>query len=119
MIRASFSSYGLAKIAAGVAVAILWVGGCSDGHGPAAKLAAVCTINSDCDAPLVCAFQRCHTACEGSRDCDPGQRCVASDRPFHVCQLEDESHCTTNSNCPQGQICGVDSQCRDACITSR
>jgi hypothetical protein len=119
MLRGSFSSYGLAKMAAGVAVAILWAGGCSDAHGPAAKLAAVCTINSDCDAPLVCAFQRCHTACESSRDCDPGQRCVASDRPFHVCQLEDESKCKTNSNCPEGQICGVDSQCRDACITSR
>jgi hypothetical protein len=119
MIRASFSSYGLAKTAAGVAVALLWAGGCSDSHAPAARLAAVCTINSDCTAPLVCAFQRCHTACESSRDCDPGQRCVASDRPFHVCQLDDESQCKTNSNCPQGQICGVDSQCRDACVTSR
>jgi hypothetical protein len=119
MIRGSFSSYGLAKTAAGVALAILWAGGCSDSHGPAARLAAVCTINSDCAAPLVCAFQRCHTACNSSRDCDAGQRCVASDRPFHVCQLNDESNCKTNSNCPQGQICGVDSQCRDACVTTR
>jgi hypothetical protein len=119
MIKASFSSYGLAKTAAGVAVAILWAGGCSDSQGPGARIAAVCTINSDCSAPLVCAFQRCHTACNTSRDCDPRQRCVASDRPFHVCQLDDESKCKTNSNCPQGQICAVDSQCRDACVTSR
>ncbi|HVW25311.1 MAG TPA: hypothetical protein VHC69_08060 [Polyangiaceae bacterium] len=119
MLRVSLSNYGLAKTAACVATAILWVGGCSDSHAPAARLAAGCIINSDCTAPLVCAFQRCHTACETSRDCDPGQRCVSSDRPFHVCQLDVESQCKANSDCPEGQICGIDGQCRDACNTSR
>jgi len=119
MIRAPFSIYGAAQLLAGVAVAILWAGGCSDSHGPAARLAAGCIINSDCTAPLVCAFQRCHVACETSRDCDPGQRCVASDRPFHVCQLGIEALCKVNSDCPEGQVCGIDGQCRDACVTSR
>jgi hypothetical protein len=67
----------------------------------------------------VCAFQRCHVACETSRDCDNGARCVASDRPFHVCQLGIESQCKVNVDCPSGQVCAVDQQCRDACTTSR
>jgi hypothetical protein len=95
-----------------------WMGACADSHSHA-TLSQGCVINTDCNEPLVCAFQRCHNACETSRDCDAGQRCVASDRPFHVCQLADESHCEANSYCPIGQVCGVDSQCRDGCTTSR
>jgi hypothetical protein len=95
-----------------------WMSGCADSHSRA-TLAEGCTINTDCNSPLVCAFQRCHAACKTSRDCDLGQRCVASDRPFHVCQLASESQCDTNSNCGAGQICGVDKQCRDACVTAR
>src|SRR5262249_41834628 len=61
-----------------------------------------CIINTDCNSPLVCAFQRCHVECRDSSDCDPGQRCVVSDRPFHVCQLDQEKLCTYNSSCPDG-----------------
>src|SRR5690242_10156180 len=82
-----------------------------------ARLAEGCAINSDCNAPLVCAFQRCHTECASSRDCPEGQRCVASDRPFKVCQLAQEQRCTTNAECPAGMICGVDGQCRDQCTS--
>ena len=56
-------------------------------------LAEGCIINTDCSSPLVCAFRKCHQACTSSRDCEPGQRCMASDRPFHVCQLPDERLC--------------------------
>ncbi len=119
MSRAFFSMDGVAKVTAAIVTVALWAGGCSDSQVGGAKLAAGCTINSDCNTPLVCAFQRCHTACETSRDCDPGQRCVASDRPFHVCQLDVETQCKANSYCPQGQVCGVDGQCRDACSTLR
>jgi hypothetical protein len=86
------------------------------------KLAAIaegCLINTDCNSPLVCAFRRCHTACSTSRDCQPGQRCVASDRPYHVCQLAEERNCTYNSDCPTGELCGVDLQCRDQCAADR
>jgi hypothetical protein len=82
-------------------------------------LAAGCTLNSDCDSPLVCAFQRCHNECTSSRDCATGQRCVASDRPFKVCQLDEERACSTNAECPLGMLCGVDGQCRDQCVTNR
>ena len=103
-----------------VVLGLLVSSGCSDSQpSKAAALAAGCSINTDCDAPLVCAFQRCHSACTTSRDCSPGQRCMASDRPFHVCQLAQEQTCTYNSQCPDGQVCGSDGQCRDQCASDR
>jgi hypothetical protein len=36
----------------------------------------------------------------------------------HVCQLENETNCTLTSDCPIGQICGVDQQCRDQCLAN-
>ena len=87
---------------------------------PLAGLAEGCLVNTDCNAPLVCAFRKCHEACVDSRDCKgPGQRCVSSDRPYHVCQLVDERNCTYNSDCGGGQTCGVDFQCRDQCNADR
>jgi streptogramin lyase len=91
---------------------------CGESSLPGA-LSTSCSVNTDCVAPLVCAFRKCHTACTTSRDCQPGQRCVASDRPFHVCQLAEEAKCTYNSDCPEKQVCAVDLECRDECTTSR
>ena len=45
----------------------------------------------------------------------PRAACVASDRPYHVCQLDSERKCTYNSDCPRGQVCAADAQCRDQC----
>jgi len=92
---------------------------CSSDEAVGKGVAEGCVINSDCSSPLVCAFRKCHVACLSSRDCQPGQRCMASDRPFHVCQLADERICTFNSDCPPDQVCGVDGQCRDQCSASR
>lgn len=83
------------------------------------SLSEGCLINSDCKDPLVCAFKRCHDACTTSRDCPTGQRCLASDRPFHVCQLPDETDCTYHSDCPPTLVCGADKECRDQCSTHR
>src|SRR5688572_6142383 len=98
-------------------------GGCSDDSTAdklrAAKLAEGCILNTDCTEPLVCAFRRCHDQCEQSRDCPEGSRCMASDRPFHVCQLASEKACTYNSDCPEGQQCAVDGECRDQCASDR
>jgi hypothetical protein len=97
-------------------VGIALLGACgSDQTATHAALADGCYINTDCNAPLVCAFRRCHAECETTRDCPGGARCVESDRPFHVCQLGVEKNCTYNSDCPQGQVCGVDQNCRDQC----
>jgi hypothetical protein len=97
-------------------IAVTLAASCSEEEKKLAKLAQGCLINSDCDAPLVCAFQRCHNACESTRDCPPGLRCVSSDGPLHVCQLEEERSCVYNSQCPEGQVCASDAQCRDMCM---
>src|SRR5215467_7581900 len=88
---------------------------CSSDTPPLSDLSQGCLVNSDCNDPLVCAFRRCHNACATTRDCPAGLRCVASDRPFHVCQLDSEKKCTYNSDCPMGQVCATDAQCRDQC----
>src|SRR5258708_708196 len=49
-----------------------------------------CVLNSECDNPLACKFMKCHHACDESRDCDPGQRCVKVDG-IGVCQLPAEA----------------------------
>jgi hypothetical protein len=51
-----------------------------------AGVAGSCSINSDCNSPLVYAFGRCHNASNESRDCSPGQRCVPSGA-MGVCEL--------------------------------
>ncbi|HEX4336774.1 MAG TPA: SUMF1/EgtB/PvdO family nonheme iron enzyme [Polyangiaceae bacterium] len=86
---------------------------------PKARLSDGCAINSDCNSPLVCAFKACHNACTSTRDCPDSERCVASDRPFSVCQLPSERDCTYNSQCGAGEVCGIDGQCRDQCSTDR
>jgi hypothetical protein len=107
-------------LALGAAALVATFGACSSDDGPALKaLAAGCVVNTDCDTPLVCAFQKCHNACSDSRDCPLAERCVASDRPYHVCQLEDERNCVRNSDCVEGQVCGIDQQCRDQCSTAK
>jgi len=88
---------------------------CSSDTPPLADLSQGCLVNSDCNNPLVCAFRRCHNACMSTRDCPVPLRCVASDRPFHVCQLNEERKCTYNSDCPIRQVCAADAQCRDQC----
>ncbi len=80
-----------------------------------ASLSAECRIDSDCDSPLVCAFQRCHTACNESRDCPAGELCIAADPPYNVCQTPDEATCNYNSECPEGQRCAGDRRCRRKC----
>jgi len=90
-----------------------------------AKIAEGCVINSDCSqspVPLVCAFQRCHIKCVTDADCEPGLRCMLADKPVHVCQLPDEvpnPPCKYSSECPGEQLCAVDGECRDACLSAK
>lgn len=44
---------------------------------------------------------------------------MLGESPDHVCQLPEEKTCAKNADCPQGQSCGVDKQCRDGCSTDR
>lgn len=90
---------------------------CSSGGTGSANVDQNCAINSDCNAPLVCAFARCHNACAASRDCPMGERCVTSGT-IGVCQLPNESTCSAPSACHGGQVCGPDQQCREQCTPS-
>ena len=40
------------------------------------SLGAGCTRSSDCEAPLVCSFQRCRAECVEQRDCPLGAMCL-------------------------------------------
>jgi hypothetical protein len=83
------------------------------------SIASGCSINSDCNAPLVCAFQRCHVGCKTSRDCEAPSRCVVVGGSFNVCQLAQERVCNYNTDCASSQICATDGNCRDQCVTDR
>jgi hypothetical protein len=103
--------------AGGAILLLVW--GCESSNEEklrAAQLAEGCALNSDCENPLVCAFERCHKACEEDRDCVGTLRCVKGENPDEtVCQLPDESACTLDDDCPGKQACGVDDECRDRC----
>ena len=85
-------------------------------------LEETCSLNSDCESPLVCAFQRCHRECNTDKDCpldpDIGRHvsCVPSDRPNNVCLLKGERTCVYNTECPEGLFCARDQRCRVACV---
>ncbi|HXX66715.1 MAG TPA: hypothetical protein VEK07_06020 [Polyangiaceae bacterium] len=79
-------------------------------------LSANCSLNSDCNSPLLCVFSRCHNACESAVDCPSGERCVPSGTAgLNVCQLPLEQSCS-GSTCPSGEVCVTsDDQCRQSC----
>jgi hypothetical protein len=102
-----FAGLALALLSGGT---VFSCGGSSSGAGVSGN----CSINSDCDNPLICAFGRCHNACADSRDCPTNERCVAS-VGGGVCQLSQESTCSAAMLCQTGEVCGGDGQCRAAC----
>lgn len=94
-----------------------WLG-CAD-ETPLRVAKEGCTLSSECTSPLVCAFQKCHVQCKSSKDCGAKSRCVQSDKPYFVCQLEEEATCTQNSQCAGRQMCAKDGQCHDQCSSGR
>jgi hypothetical protein len=85
-------------------------------------LAATCSISSDCDSPLICAFGHCHAACAATIDCPPGETCLLSGT-VGVCQLPGEAACTSSASCPATEVCasgaGIQGQqCRSSCTSS-
>jgi hypothetical protein len=85
-----------------------------------AELAQGCVLNSDCKNPYACVFRKCHEQCADSRDCPPGQLCVATDDDdgLRVCQLPAETKCKETQDCQGKQICGPDGRCRDHCASA-
>ncbi len=81
-------------------------------------VASTCSINSDCNSPLICTFAKCHDACKESRDCATGERCVLAGSTG-TCQLPAESTCSgAGATCQSGEVCGGDQQCRQQCSAS-
>jgi hypothetical protein len=103
-------------------VAAVTAASCGGNSASTVGYAQTCSLNSDCDSPYVCVFQRCHQQCATSEDCATlGARCVASQGDggtAHICQLETESTCGTTP-CAAGQTCTPgDDQCRTVCQTN-
>ncbi|MBK9000392.1 MAG: hypothetical protein IPM35_32125 [Myxococcales bacterium] len=110
------------RLVVGAAILAVWAAACGSDDAESlrrGKLAEGCIINSDCNAPLVCAFRLCHQECKSQPDCDPGQLCVPADKPFNVCQLDSERECTHHSDCPAAFRCAADFKCRPECVTEK
>src|SRR3954464_8496267 len=78
--------------------------GCSSDDPAPAQVAAGCLVNSECTNPLSCTFGRCHAACNETRDCQRGERCLKLGEG-NTCQFADEMTCTFTSQCPSPLKC--------------
>ena len=76
-----------------------------------------CTLNSDCNSPLVCTMGKCHEACRATNDCPAGQSCVMAGGSG-VCQLPAEVQCSANVPCGPLLICASDLRCRANCTSA-
>jgi alpha-tubulin suppressor-like RCC1 family protein len=85
-------------------------------HIPATGLG--CTVNSECEAPLVCTWARCHAQCSETRDCPIGERCVLL-AAGGLCQLQLEARCDYTSDCQSPLVCAIDGKCRSECKSDR
>jgi len=116
MVQRLFRFY-VRRFSAPTAVAVVVIAGCHS-SAPGA-LSASCSLNSDCNSPLVCVFSRCHNACVNSGDCPAGERCVPATPQYNVCQLPVESGCDEGGTCVSSEVCGSDGQCRAPCMTAQ
>ncbi|HJL14316.1 MAG TPA: hypothetical protein RMH99_01600 [Sandaracinaceae bacterium LLY-WYZ-13_1] len=94
----------------------LALGACT---GSRATLGQQCTINTDCQAPLICGFGRCRRACDVDRDCVPPAYCLVSPEiEVGTCALEDELRCALDSDCPEDTVCRLGT-CTTECEEDR
>jgi hypothetical protein len=98
------------------AVLALAAGAAASSCKSSASPAGTCSINSDCNNPLVCAFGRCHSACLQARDCPAGDECVVSGTTG-VCLSPAESTCSGGSACADTLVC-VAGKCLGSCSSS-
>src|ERR1017187_6716532 len=106
--------FALVSVAVAIACAMPGCSSKSSGVG----LASGCSLNSDCNNPLVCIFSLCHQECASSRDCPSGEACVETTSGSGVCQLPAEANCSPTQQCNGGLVCGQDSKCRASCMTA-
>jgi hypothetical protein len=101
---------------------VVAVTGCGDDSEDIARkvgqVTESCALNSDCESPLVCVFERCHEPCNADSDCPHPARCVQSDRTnVFACQFPEEATCSggDDSECEAPLVCAEDDQCRSPC----
>ena len=79
-------------------------------------LGGTCVQNSDCNNPLACKFQACHTQCKESRDCPVvGEPCVAAEDGVGVCQTAKEAACGANQPACISPLVCISSTCVNVC----
>jgi len=93
--------------------------GCGNSKSQLATLAQGCTLNTDCQSPLVCVFSLCHNQCIETRDCPAGERCVSVGMDSNICELPSEASCAAGATCPTGLVCAADGQCRNGCSATQ
>lgn len=82
------------------------------------SLGEECSLDSDCDQPLVCRIDRCRKECAVSRDCIGPADCLVDVNGLGACQLFDEIECMRDSDCPGELVCGA-GRCTSGCRESR
>ena len=113
MRKLRFAAWALVATPVGI-LAALGTPSCSSSSKQPEGLASGCSINTDCNDPLICAFSLCHQQCTGSRDCTSGARCVEVNGSG-VCELPGETSCSMGKTCTGALQCGPNQQCRAPC----
>lgn len=93
-------------------VLVLALAACSDR--PVFSAGDSCSLNSDCEAPLVCRLERCRPECAGVRDCEIGSICVVDELGLGSCRLADEATCELSGDCPRPLVCRFH-ECTNEC----
>jgi hypothetical protein len=107
----------IALLVGGLAVAAADCGGSS--KPPATPM---CVLDSDCAGTLNCVQGFCVHACNQSKDCPSGERCIVvtiGDAMGNACEPPEKSVCHFNSQCEDPLVCAADQQCRNECMTDK
>lgn len=80
-----------------------------------------CTGDAECQTGLICEYNACQQPCTTDATCPGAQRCVrgleADDAGTNrrVCQLDEDTACTSAVDCRGKQVC-ASAECRDECV---
>jgi hypothetical protein len=80
--------------------------------------ASSCTLDSECDRPLVCVGRRCGRRCDGTADvvsCGPGEICGPRPEGGFQCLVS----CAAGETCPTGTACMMPGGAPAACLPMR
>jgi hypothetical protein len=98
-----------------IAFALLALTGCER---PSVNVGSACSLNTECDAPLVCELGRCRRQCVDSRDCAAGLLCLSVGEMGGACQIDDEADCALSSDCGEHLACRFET-CTTECADDR